>query len=212
MTSELSGSDEAPVYGMLKLSPHIPYVMNTINTPWDTSEISVKWDGEWFMTYEVFRDMGFAFSIVLVLIYILLVGWFKSFLVPIVIMLPIPISLIGIIPGHFISGVYFTATSMIGFIAGAGIIVRNSIILVDFIEEEIEKGTPLKEAVIKAGIVRFRPMLLTAAAVIVGSLVMLSDPILEGLAVSLIFGEIAATLLSRFAVPTLYYYMIGHKR
>lgn len=212
VTSELSGSDEAPVYGMLKLSPHIPYVMNTINTPWDTSEISVKWDGEWFMTYEVFRDMGFAFSIVLVLIYILLVGWFKSFLVPIVIMLPIPISLIGIIPGHFISGVYFTATSMIGFIAGAGIIVRNSIILVDFIEEEIEKGTPLKEAVIKAGIVRFRPMLLTAAAVIVGSLVMLSDPILEGLAVSLIFGEIAATLLSRFAVPTLYYYMIGHKR
>ena len=212
VTSELSGSDEAPVYGILKLSPHIPYAMNTIKTPWDTSSISVKWDGEWFMTYEVFRDMGFAFSIVLVLIYILLVGWFKSFLVPIVIMLPIPISLIGIIPGHLISGVYFTATSMIGFIAGAGIIVRNSIILVDFIEEEIGKGTPLKEAVVNAGMVRFRPMLLTAAAVIVGSFVMLSDPILQGLAVSLIFGEIAATLLSRFAVPVLYYYMLGVKR
>lgn len=212
VTSELSGADEAPVYGILKLSPHIQYPMHTISTPWDNSEVSVKWDGEWFMTYEVFRDMGIAFSVVLVLIYILLVGWFKSFSVPVVIMLPIPISLIGIIPGHLISGVYFTATSMIGFIAGAGIIVRNSIILVDFIEHQIRKGVSLKEAVINAGLIRFRPMLLTAAAVIVGSFVMLSDPILQGLAVSLIFGEIAATLLSRFAVPVLYYYMMGRKR
>jgi len=212
VTSELSGSDEAPVYGILKLSPNINYPMHTITTPWDNTNVSVKWDGEWFMTYEVFRDMGIAFGVVLVLIYILLVGWFKSFSVPIVIMLPIPISLIGIIPGHLLSGVYFTATSMIGFIAGAGIIVRNSIILVDFIEHQIKSGIPLSAAVINAGMVRFRPMLLTAAAVIVGSFVMLSDSILQGLAVSLIFGEIAATLLSRFAVPVLYYYMLGHKR
>lgn len=212
VTSELSGADEAPVYGILKLSPQIPYSMHTISTPWDSSKITIKWDGEWFMTYEVFRDMGLAFAVVLVLIYILLVGWFKSFAVPIVIMLPIPISLIGIIPGHLLSGMYFTATSMIGFIAGAGIIVRNSIILVDFIEHEIRAGISPREAAIKAGMIRFRPMLLTAAAVIVGSFVMLSDPILQGLAVSLIFGEIAATLLSRFAVPVLYYYMISKKR
>ena len=212
VTSELSGSDEAPVYGILKLAPNINYPMHTITTPWDNTNVSVKWDGEWFMTYEVFRDMGIAFGVVLVLIYILLVGWFKSFSVPIVIMLPIPISLIGIIPGHLLSGVYFTATSMIGFIAGAGIIVRNSIILVDFIEHQIKSGIPLSQAVINAGMVRFRPMLLTAAAVIVGSFVMLSDSILQGLAVSLIFGEIAATLLSRFAVPVLYYYMLGKKR
>ncbi|MBN1324671.1 MAG: efflux RND transporter permease subunit [Alphaproteobacteria bacterium] len=212
VTSELSGADEAPVYGILKLSPKINYPMYTILTPWDNSNVSVKWDGEWFMTYEVFRDMGLAFSVVLVLIYILLVGWFKSFSVPIVIMLPIPISLIGIIPGHLLSGVYFTATSMIGFIAGAGIIVRNSIILVDFIEHEIRKGVSPHDAAINSGMIRFRPMLLTAAAVIVGSFVMLSDPILQGLAVSLIFGEIAATLLSRFAVPVLYYYMISKKR
>ena len=212
VTSELSGSDEAPVYGILKLAPNINYPMHTITTPWDNTNVSVKWDGEWFMTYEVFRDMGIAFGVVLILIYILLVGWFKSFSVPIVIMLPIPISLIGIIPGHLLSGVYFTATSMIGFIAGAGIIVRNSIILVDFIEHQIKSGIPLSAAVINAGMVRFRPMLLTAAAVIVGSFVMLSDSILQGLAVSLIFGEIAATLLSRFAVPVLYYYMLGKKR
>jgi len=172
----------------------------------------LKWDGEWFITYEVFRDLGGAFAIVLVLIYILVVGWFRSYLVPLVIMTPIPISLIGIMPGHAIIGSYFTATSMIGFIAGAGIIVRNSIILVDFIEQEIKSGTPLREAVINAGVIRFRPMLLTAAAVVVGSFVILFDPIFQGLAVSLMFGEIAATLLSRFAIPVLYYWIAGDTR
>jgi multidrug efflux pump subunit AcrB len=127
-------------------------------------------------------------------------------------MAPIPISLIGIVPGHYLTGAYFTATSMIGFIAGAGVIVRNSIILVDFIEHQIQNGLGLKEAVISAGVLRFRPMLLTAAAVVVGSAVMLFDPIFQGLAVSLIFGEVAATLLSRFAVPLFYYWMIGKKR
>ena len=127
-------------------------------------------------------------------------------------MTPIPISLIGILPGHYLMGAYFTATSMIGFIAGAGIIVRNSIILVDFIEQEVESGTDLKEAVVNAGVVRFRPMLLTAAAVVVGSFIMLFDPIFQGLAVSLMFGEISATVISRFAVPLLYYWIAGKSR
>ena len=127
-------------------------------------------------------------------------------------MTPIPISLIGILPGHYLMGAYFTATSMIGFIAGAGIIVRNSIILVDFIEQEVESGADLKEAVVNAGVVRFRPMLLTAAAVVVGSFIMLFDPIFQGLAVSLMFGEIAATVISRFAVPLLYYWIAGKSR
>ena len=210
--SELAGTDEAPVYGILKLEPQIPFKTQTAEVPWNTHETTVKWDGEWFITYEVFRDLGAAFAAVMVLIYILVVGWFRSFMVPLVIMAPIPISLIGIIPGHYLTGAYFTATSMIGFIAGAGIIVRNSIILVDFIEHQIQNGMELKEAVISAGVLRFRPMLLTAAAVVVGSAVMLFDPIFQGLAVSLIFGEIAATILSRFAVPLFYFWLIGKKR
>jgi multidrug efflux pump subunit AcrB len=212
VTSELTGADESPVYGILKLSPHISYPIQTAEVPWNTTKPVIKWDGEWFITYEVFRDLGGAFAVVLVLIYILVVGWFRSYLVPLVIMTPIPISLIGIIPGHALAGAYFTATSMIGFIAGAGIIVRNSIILVDFIEQEIRSGVPLKEAVISAGVKRFRPMLLTAAAVVAGSFVMLFDPIFSGLALSLMSGEIAATLLSRFAVPVLYYWVAGKKR
>ncbi|MEW6775767.1 MAG: efflux RND transporter permease subunit, partial [Bdellovibrionota bacterium] len=210
--AELAGEEEAPVYGILKLGPQIPYPQRTAAVPWDTQEPTVKWDGEWFITYEVFRDLGGAFAVVMVLIYILVVGWFRSFLVPLVIMAPIPISLIGILPGHYLTGVYFTATSMIGFIAGAGIIVRNSIILVDFIEHQIARGMDLKEAVVSAGVLRFRPMLLTAAAVVAGSAVMLFDPIFQGLAVSLMFGEVAATLLSRFAVPILYYWLAGKRR
>ncbi|HEX7675220.1 MAG TPA: efflux RND transporter permease subunit [Bdellovibrio sp.] len=210
--SELSGSEEAPVYGILKLQPQIHYPVQTADVPWNTNNPIVKWDGEWFITYEVFRDLGGAFGVVMILIYILVLGWFKSFTVPLIIMAPIPISLIGILPGHAIMGSYFTATSMIGFIAGAGIIVRNSIILVDFIEHQIGQGMNLKEAVVSAGVLRFRPMLLTAAAVVVGSSVMLADPIFQGLAVSLIFGEVAATILSRFAVPVLYYWIVGKSR
>ncbi len=210
--SELSGSEEAPVYGILKLAPQIKYPLQTADVPWNTLAPVVKWDGEWFITYEVFRDLGAAFAVVMVLIYILVLGWFKSFTVPLVIMAPIPISLIGILPGHAIMGSYFTATSMIGFIAGAGIIVRNSIILVDFIEHQLAQEMSLKAAVISAGVLRFRPMLLTAAAVVVGSSVMLADPIFQGLAISLIFGEIAATILSRFAVPILYYWFVGKSR
>jgi len=210
--SELSGAEEAPVYGILKLAPQINYPLQTADVPWNTVAPVVKWDGEWFITYEVFRDLGGAFAVVMVLIYILVLGWFKSFSVPLIIMTPIPISLIGILPGHAIMGSYFTATSMIGFIAGAGIIVRNSIILVDFIEHQLGLGMELKEAVVSAGVLRFRPMLLTAAAVVVGSSVMLADPIFQGLAVSLIFGEVAATILSRFAVPVLYYWFVGKSR
>jgi multidrug efflux pump subunit AcrB len=210
--SELAGLEEAPVYGIFKIEPQIPFKTQTAEVPWNTNETTVKWDGEWFITYEVFRDLGAAFAAVMILIYILVVGWFRSFIVPLVIMAPIPISLIGIIPGHYLTGAYFTATSMIGFIAGAGIIVRNSIILVDFIEHQIQNGMKLKEAVISAGVLRFRPMLLTAAAVVVGSAVMLFDPIFQGLAVSLIFGEVAATILSRFAVPLFYFWLIGKKR
>lgn len=210
--SELSGAEESPVYGILKLAPQIKYPLFTASVPWDTTKPVVKWDGEWFITYEVFRDLGGAFAIVLILIYVLVLGWFKSFTVPLIIMTPIPISLIGILPGHAMLGSYFTATSMIGFIAGAGIIVRNSIILVDFIEHQLSEGMKLKEAVISAGVLRFRPMLLTAAAVVVGSSVMLKDPIFQGLAISLIFGEIAATIISRFAVPVLYYWFVGESR
>ncbi len=212
VTSELSGAEEAPVYNIFNMARHIKIPLQTASVPWNTALPVIKWDGEWFITYEVFRDLGAAFMVVMVLIYILVLGWFRSYAVPLVIMAPIPISLIGILPGHALIGCFFTATSMIGFIAGAGIIVRNSIILVDFIEQQLCQGMSLQVAVINAGVLRFRPMLLTAAAVIVGSSVMLSDPIFQGLAVSLIFGEVAGTFLSRFAVPVLYYWFIGERR
>jgi multidrug efflux pump subunit AcrB len=167
----------------------------------------MKWDGEWHITIEVFRDLGIAFAIVLVLIYILVVGWFQSFVTPLAIMVAIPFSLVGILPAHAAMGAFFTATSMIGFIAGAGIVVRNSIILVDFIELRLKEGQRLEDAVVDAGAVRFRPMVLTAAAVIVGAGVILFDPIFQGLAISLMAGEVASLFLSRMTVPVLYYVM-----
>jgi multidrug efflux pump subunit AcrB len=165
----------------------------------------LKWDGEWHISYEVFRDLGAAFAVVLVLIYTLVVGWFRSFRTPFIIMAAIPFSLVGILPAHWAMGAFFSATSMIGFIAGAGIVVRNSIILVDFIKLRVKQGMPLAEAVVDAGAVRFRPMLLTAMAVVVGGSVILFDPIFQGLAISLMAGEIASLLLSRMAVPVIYY-------
>jgi multidrug efflux pump subunit AcrB len=170
----------------------------------------MKWDGEWHITYEVFRDLGLAFAAVLVLIYILVVWWFDALGVPLTIMAAIPFSLVGILPAHAAMGAFFTATSMIGFIAGAGIVVRNSIILVDFIEMRVREGMPLAEAVVDAGAVRFRPMALTAAAVIVGSAVILFDPIFQGLAISLMAGEVASLLLSRVTVPVLYF--MSHRK
>jgi multidrug efflux pump subunit AcrB len=180
--------------------------------PFDTTKYAMKWDGEWHITYEVFRDLGLAFAAVLVLIYILVVGWFQSFKTPLTIMAAIPFSLVGILPAHALMGAFFTATSMIGFIAGAGIVVRNSIILVDFVELRLQDGMSLEQAVIDAGAVRFRPMALTAAAVIVGSAVILFDPIFQGLAISLMAGEVASLALSRMAVPVLYYLGNRHAR
>jgi len=212
--SDLAGTIESPVYALSALNKKVDALTGTaggavprlgLAHPENTESLSLKWDGEWHITLEVFRDLGMAFAAVLVLIFVLVVGWFESFEIPWVILVPIPLSLIGIIPAHGLMGAFFTATSMIGFIAGAGIIVRNSIILVDFIELKLKEGMSLESAVEEAGVVRFRPMLLTAAAVLVGSAVMLADPIFQGLAISLMAGEVAATLLSRIAVPVLYY-------
>lgn len=214
VTGDVVGRQESPVYAILAMNKKIERLrlpdgakvdLLTTHLPKDPNQVASKWDGEWHITYEVFRDLGIAFAAVLILIYILVVAWFQSFKTPIVIMAPIPLTLVGILPGHAMMGAFFTATSMIGFIAGAGIIVRNSIILVDFVELRRKQGWALKEAVIDAGATRFRPMLLTAAAVIVGSFVILFDPIFQGLAISLMAGEIASTLLSRLAVPVLYY-------
>jgi multidrug efflux pump subunit AcrB len=214
VTADIAGGTESPVYAVLDLKKKIDELSRArgvkINQyftrqPAGSSETAIKWDGEWHITYEVFRDLGLAFAMVLVLIYILVVAWFEDFFTPIVIMAAIPMALIGIIPAHWAMRAFFTATSMIGFIASAGIVVRNSIILVDFINLKVREGMPLREAVIEAGVVRFRPMLLTALAVIVGAGVILFDPIFQGLAISLISGQIAATLLSRVAVPVLYY-------
>ena len=211
---DVAGREESPVYPILQMRKAIDRLelpegyrvaQYTARQPFSDGKYAMKWDGEWHITYEVFRDLGIAFAAVLVIIYILVVGWFQSFVTPLVIMAPIPLTLVGILPAHGALGAFFTATSMIGFIAGAGIIVRNSIILVDFIELRVRQGMPLDEAVIDAGAVRFRPMLLTAAAVVVGAGVILFDPIFQGLAISLIAGEIASTLLSRMAVPVLYY-------
>ena len=190
------------------------YSFEVFNThqPFDTTKYAMKWDGEWHITYEVFRDLGLAFAVVLILIYGLVVGWFQSFLTPLIIMAAIPFSLVGIIPAHGLLNAFFTATSMIGFIAGAGIVVRNSIILVDFIELRLREGMPLDQAVIDAGAVRFRPMMLTAAAVVVGSSVILFDPIFQGLAIALMAGEIASLLLSRMTVPVLFYLFNQRRR
>ncbi|MDE2126768.1 MAG: efflux RND transporter permease subunit [Armatimonadetes bacterium] len=216
VTGDVTGRQESPVYAILAMNPRLAALrfpggarMNilSIRQPRSTDHLSMKWDGEWQITYEVFRDLGIAFAGVLVIIYILVVGWFQSFTTPLVIMAPIPLTLIGILPAHAALGAFFTATSMIGFIAGAGIIVRNSIILVDFIDLRLRQGMPLEQAVIDAGVTRFRPMLLTAAAVIVGSSVILFDPIFQGLAISLMAGEVASTLISRFTVPVLYFGM-----
>ncbi len=220
VTGDVAGAMESPVYAILKLGPEMEKIrapqgyaleQHMASMPENTERYSIKWDGEWHITYEVFRDLGIAFAAVLILIYALVVGWFQSFVTPLVIMAAIPFSLVGIIPAHGLLGAFFTATSMIGFIAGAGIVVRNSIILVDFVELRLAEGMALDEAVIDAGAVRFRPMLLTAAAVVVGAGVILFDPIFQGLAIALMAGEIASLLLSRMTVPIVYF-MVNRRR
>jgi multidrug efflux pump subunit AcrB len=214
VTGDVAGKVESPVYAIMQLNKTLDklqlpegyeLVRYVASQPFSTDKFAMKWDGEWHITYEVFRDLGLAFAAVLVLIYILVVGWFQSFKAPLTIMAAIPFSLIGILPAHALMGAFFTATSMIGFIAGAGIVVRNSIILVDFVELRLNQGMSLADAVVDAGAVRFRPMMLTAAAVIVGSTVILFDPIFQGLAISLMAGEVASLLLSRMTVPVLFY-------
>ena len=218
VTGDVAGSVESPVYAIFDMNKRLAELnpadfggsgdkvqIYNLNQPFTNDQPSMKWDGEWHITLEVFRDLGLAFCVVMVLIYMLMVGWFKDYFTPLVVMAAIPFSLIGVLPAHWGFGAFFTATSMIGFMAGAGIVVRNSIILVDFIELRISHGLPLAEAVVEAGAVRFRPMLLTALAVMVGASVILADPIFQGLAISLMFGEIASLLVSRMAVPVLYY-------
>ncbi|MES2305219.1 MAG: efflux RND transporter permease subunit [Gemmatimonadota bacterium] len=213
VTGEVAGTIKSPVYAILALNrrldslrqPGATIARYNATAPTRLDETALKWDGEWQVTIEVFRDLGIAFAGVLLLIYVLLVGWFQSFTIPLVIMAPIPLTLIGILPGHAITGAFFTATSMIGMIALAGISVRNSILLVDFIQLAEARGVPLRDAVIEAGTVRFRPIALTAAAVIIGGLVMVLDPIFQGLAVALMSGAIVATLLTMVVVPLLYW-------
>jgi len=214
VTGDVAGTEESPVYAILKMKNKIKTLklpegyeltQYSATQPWLEDVYAMKWDGEWHITYEVFRDLGIAFAAVLVIIYILVVAWFRNFITPLVIMAPIPLTLVGILPGHWIFGAFFTATSMIGFIALAGIVVRNSILLVDFIQMEWRETGNLKRAVILAGAVRFRPIMLTAAAVVVGSFVMLFDPIFQGLAIAMMFGAVSSTLLTLIGVPLLYY-------
>ncbi|WP_028585643.1 efflux RND transporter permease subunit [Desulfogranum mediterraneum] len=227
VTGDVAGAAESPVYPILAMNRQLQTLsaqayggslgeetvrVYNLNQPFNERQPAIKWDGEWHITLEVFRDLGLAFCVVMVLIYMLMVGWFKNYTTPLVVMAAIPFSLIGILPAHWGMGAFFTATSMIGFMAGAGIVVRNSIILVDFIELRLGHGLSLAEAVVEAGAIRFRPMLLTALAVVVGASVILADPIFQGLAISLMFGEIASLLISRMAVPVLYYMVQSRTR
>ena len=221
VTGDVAGTEESPVYVILKMKSAIAKLplaegyelqQHYTSQPWLEDRYSMKWDGEWHITYEVFRDLGVAFAAVLMIIYILVVAWFKNFVTPLVIMAPIPLTLVGILPGHWLFGAFFTATSMIGFIALAGIVVRNSILLVDFIQMEWQEKGDLRQALIQAGAVRFRPIVLTAAAVVVGSFVMLFDPIFQGLAIAMMFGAVASTILTLIAVPLLYFEFFKNKQ
>ncbi|MBX3737469.1 MAG: efflux RND transporter permease subunit [Candidatus Didemnitutus sp.] len=218
VTGDVAGVVESPVYAILAMNQELAKLKGTdfggttdavklynSSMPFDDREPAMKWDGEWQVTIEVFRDLGLAFGAVLILIYMLMVGWFKNYSTPLIVMTVIPFSLVGIMPAHAVMGAFFTATSMIGFMAGAGIVVRNSIILVDFIELRLSHGRTLAQACIESGAVRFRPMMLTALAVVVGGLVILADPIFQGLAISLLFGAIASLVISPLAVPLIYY-------
>ncbi len=216
VTADMAGDLESPVYALMSLSGLLKDIDMptgfTLHEEWNhqptnTEEYTVKWDGEWQITFEVFRDLGAAFAVVIIIIYVLLVGWFQSFRSPVVMLIAIPLSLIGIILGHWVFDAYFTATSMIGLIALAGIMVRNSVLLVDFINLRLEDGIELRQAVVEAGAVRTTPILLTAGTVVIGAIVMLFDPIFQGLAISLLGGTIFSTFLTLLAVPLIYFYL-----
>ena len=212
VTADVAGVVESPAYAMIQMGDALEEALPGMERYWAgsptlTEEPFLVWDGEWQITLEVFRDLGIAFAAVLILIYVLVVAWFQSFIIPLVIMAPIPLTLIGILPAHAIGGAFFTATSMIGMIALAGIIVRNSILLVDFVQLGLERGYGLREAVINSGLIRSRPIILTALAVVIGGAVMVQDPIFQGLGVALISGAIVATGLTLIAIPLLYFEM-----
>jgi multidrug efflux pump subunit AcrB len=210
---DMAGDLDSPLYGMFDMAGRIDEVgggaynveQRYISQPENTHYFSLKWDGEWQITYETFRDMGIAYSVGLILIYLLVVAQFRSYLLPLIIMAPIPLTIIGVMPGHALFGAKFTATSMIGMIALAGIIVRNSILLVDFIMEEQRAGKSLEDAVVRAASVRAKPIVLTALAAMMGGFFILDDPIFNGLAISLIFGILISTLLTLVVIPVLYY-------
>jgi len=218
VTADLAGAYEAPIYGMLEVDRLVDAhdwgslgkpVIGFHGQPADESKTTLLWDGEWEITYMTFRDMGAAFMVAIVGIYILVVAQFGSFRLPLVILTPIPLTLVGIVPGHWLLGAPFTATSMIGFIALAGIIVRNSILLVDFIRHGLGEGKPLRAVLLEAGAVRFKPILLTALAAMIGAATILLDPIFQGLAISLLFGLASSTLLTVLVVPAIYTVLRG---
>jgi len=220
VTADVAGEAESPVYAILDLKDRIAEIelpsgarLGQLYTrqPTTVEQPVMKWDGEWQVTYEVFRDLGIAFAGALLLIYVLIVAWFGSFIAPLVMMTAIPLTLVGIAPGHWMFGAFFTATSMIGMIALAGIMVRNGILLIDYLEARRSAGIPLEQAVIEAGAVRTRPIALTAGTVVIGAIVILFDPIFEGLAVSLITGAVASTVLTLIVVPCIYY-LVHRKR
>ena len=214
---DMAGNLESPSYAISDVSDHLNIVKvpkgfslkeEYTHQPEFEDNYSLKWDGEWQITFEVFRDLCIAFAVVIILIYILIVGWFQNFTVPLIMLAAIPLSLIGIILGHWMLHAYFTATSMIGFIALAGVMVRNSILLIDFINIRLKEGIPLKQAIIEAGAVRTTPILLTAGAVALGAVIILFDPIFQGLAISLMGGTITSTFLTLIVVPLLYFKMM----
>jgi multidrug efflux pump subunit AcrB len=213
VTGDMAGRLDSPLYGMFNIVSQInkappggqPILQRFVSPPDRMSDFSVKWDGEWTITYETFRDMGLAYAVGLVFIYLLVVAQFRSYAVPLIIMAPIPLTIIGVMPGHALLGANFTATSMIGMIALAGIIVRNSILLVDFINQEIAAGQPLAQAVIRAASIRARPIVLTGLAAMIGAFFIIDDPIFNGLAISLIFGILVSTALTLLLIPLLYY-------
>jgi multidrug efflux pump subunit AcrB len=216
VTGDMAGELDSPLYGMFDIMSRLnnvaePMQQYLINQPENPYKYSLKWDGEWQVTYETFRDMGIAYSVGLILIYFLVVAQFRSYLVPLIIMAPIPLTIIGVMPGHALLGSQFSATSMIGMIALAGIIVRNSILLVDFINQQVAEGIAFEEAVIRAGAVRAKPIVLTGLAAMLGAFFILDDPIFNGLAISLIFGILVSTLLTLVVIPVMYYAFMRHK-
>jgi multidrug efflux pump subunit AcrB len=220
VTGDMAGKLDSPLYGMAAIHAAVkdglsvygePIEQYFINPPANPYRYSLKWDGEWQITYETFRDMGIAYSVGLILIYLLVVAQFRSYLVPLIIMAPIPLTIIGVMPGHALLGAQFTATSMIGMIALAGIIVRNSILLVDFINEEIARGVSFEDAVVRAGAIRAKPIILTGLAAILGALFILDDPIFRGLAIALIFGLLVSTVLTLVVIPVMYYSLMRHR-